>query len=317
MRELLRRTYQASELVTRYPLTFDNDNKRLVFARCDGAGCTGLLDVTRWAVAALPEHIPEASPDISCVPGRFDYAGPSDGVWHVNFADSDLFFGYGTSLFAQDELQCAEHPALAAVREALIRDGHPALTEDDHGPTPVLVMNVERRCAIETSPGVGRPNGLYGNNFAASSAEVVRDAVEVLRPAPRSHILAIAAPTQGRGRYRADEIERITITAFTGFAAAVRETARRWPGLPTEIRTGFWGCGAFGGNRRLLTLLQLFAARLAGVTRVRFYAFDNAGRAEYDAAAYTLARIADNATVAEVLARVDAEAYVWCRGNGT
>ena len=28
-----------------------------------------------------------------------------------------------------------------------------------------------------------------------------------------------------------------------------------------KVRTGFWGCGAFGGNRTLMTLLQLLADR--------------------------------------------------------
>ncbi len=39
--------------------------------------------------------------------------------WWVNFADPHLFVAYGSSLFAQDEIQVAEHPSLGHLREAL------------------------------------------------------------------------------------------------------------------------------------------------------------------------------------------------------
>ena len=44
----------------------------------------------------------------------------------------------------------------------------------------------------------------------------------------------------------------------------------------TMIHTGFWGCGAFGGNRILMTILQSLAADLAGVDIV-FWASDDSG----------------------------------------
>ena len=31
------------------------------------------------------------------------------------------------------------------------------------------------------------------------------------------------------------------------------------------VHTGFWGCGAFGGNRGLMVLLQTMAAQMAGI----------------------------------------------------
>jgi hypothetical protein len=39
---------------------------------------------------------------------------------HVNFADAHLFFGYGSALMAQDELQAAEMPVLCSIREFLL-----------------------------------------------------------------------------------------------------------------------------------------------------------------------------------------------------
>ncbi len=69
-----------------------------------------------------------------------------------------------------------------------------------------------------------------------------------------------------------------------GFVLIARRIISPWPGVPVEVRTGFWGCGAFGGNRHVMTILQLAAARLAGVSRVRFYAFDDAGIATFEQA---------------------------------
>ena len=37
--------------------------------------------------------------------------------WYVNFADADLFVAYHIGLFAQDEIQTAEHPACGAIKE--------------------------------------------------------------------------------------------------------------------------------------------------------------------------------------------------------
>ena len=44
----------------------------------------------------------------------------------------------------------------------------------------------------------------------------------------------------------------------------------------TVIHTGFWGCGAFGGNRQLMTILQSFAADLAKVD-LKFWAVNDSG----------------------------------------
>ena len=66
-------------------------------------------------------------------------------------------------------------------------------------------------------------------------------------------------------------------TAFSGFTAARVESNRIQPGYwQTVIHTGFWGCGAFGGNRVLMTMLQSLAADLAGVEMI-FWAFDDQG----------------------------------------
>ncbi|NJM46519.1 MAG: hypothetical protein HC860_10305 [Alkalinema sp. RU_4_3] len=225
---------------------------------------------------SLPETVTEYQPELIVRSDYFGYEPVEDQQrieWYLNFAHSDLFCAYGGSLFAQDEMQVAEHPALASLREALLAQNISALTVEAGNPTPILIRGVERRCAIATDPSssLGRPYGLYGNNFARAKADVIQQATQVINPPTMTNIIAIEAPVGGYGSYTLDEIRYVLTTAFTGFAAACVESELAQPQSSTVIHTGFWGCGAYGGNRVLMVLLQLLAARLAGVTWLIFH----------------------------------------------
>jgi hypothetical protein len=316
---LVRRTYDAAALHANHPPKLKHPYKRLVFETAVPAGSTlaGTIELTRWAAARLPDALALAPTTCTPMAGHFDYAGDHRGVWHLNFADPNLFIAYGGPLLAQDELQAAEHPALGSIREALIAEKLPAVTEDRTGPTPVLVAGVERRCEILTAPSPARPLGLYGNRFAATPLDVVRDAIRVISPPTITNLIAIAAPGGGRGPYARRDIEMVLVTAFTGFSAAALESRTRWPGVPVEVRTGFWGCGAFGGNRHIMTLLQLLAARLAGLDLLTFYVFDEAGLAAYATGAEHLDQVlALGGSLADVLTRIEARGYAWGYSDG-
>jgi hypothetical protein len=87
-----------------------------------------------------------------------------------------------------------------------------------------------------------------------------------------SNVIAIAAPYPGRGAYDARTIEAILLTAYTGFAAAARESELiGGADAQVAIHTGYWGCGAFAGNRTVMAVLQILAAGTAGVDRVVFH----------------------------------------------
>lgn len=253
----------------------------------DGCPALAEIEVTRWAAHMdNPLSFAESS-QVEIQPNYYDYRPVCDPAtsleWHVNFADSRLFVAYGSTLFAQDEMQVAEHPLLGSVREALLARGLPALTEEAGQPTPVLVRNVERRIAVATdiNAAQGRPRGLYGNRFAEAPFDVVRRATQRIDPPMFSQIIAIAAPCGGRGEYTLGQIERILTTAITAFAAACSETARsRGESCQTVIHTGFWGCGAFGGNRKLMVAAQRLAGWAVGVEALVFHTADEAGAAE-------------------------------------
>jgi hypothetical protein len=318
---LLRRQYDPAQLLAAHPPRLRHPHKQMVFELACPAGASheGTIELTRWA-ATPPASIELAETDVAPVPGHYDYE-TRDALWHVNFADPQPFVAYGSALLAQDELQAAEHPLLGCLREAMVVENQ-ALTVEGGAATPVLVAGVQRRCEIATAPdgAAGRPLGLYGNRFSAASREVVRRAVRVLDPPTHTNLIAMAAPFGGPGPYWPQELEYVLVTAYTGFAAAVAESRRIWPGAPVEVRTGFWGCGAFGGNRHAMTLLQILAARLAAVDRLRFYVFDDAGRANFLAGAADLERVLAASRrgepIADVIDRIADLDYEWGVSDG-
>lgn len=324
---LLRFEMDAEELMRAHPPVLEHPNKRVVFeiACPPGAPARGRLSMSRWAPMALPEGIPDAAGAVVVRPGVFDYE-PFDRAgraveWHLNFADPYLFCAYGGPLLAQDELQVAEHPALASLREALVARGIEPRTVEDGEPTPILVAGVERRCAIDTAPDprAGRPEGLYGNRFAAAPPDVVAGAVRRLEPPTITNVLAVSAPAGGLGAYAHEEIEAVLLTAHTGFRAAVLESARlAGAPRPVVVHTGFWGCGAFGGNRTLMTMLQALAARLAGLQTLVFHAFDEAGVAvAEDALARLEAEVVARAeNVAQAVTCLEAMGFEWGESDG-
>ena len=362
MREpLYRVSFDPQELLREHPPVFRHPHKAKLFEVAyprgaesiggddDGAGG---IEVTRWAghvdePLAMPRGIAtQVWADF------YDYEpADEDGQsveWHVNFADPRLFVAYGSGLFAQDEMQVAEHPLLACVREALLSRGLAAKTSDETGATPVLVKNVERRIEVATNPdaAAGRPMGLYGNRFAAAPIDVVLRATRRIEPPTITHFIAMAAPSGGRGEYTEREIAQVFTTAYTAFAAARGESIRgagpagasagasadssasadraahasSMTAAKTVVHTGFWGCGAFGGNRRLMVALQSLAARAAGVDKLVIYAGDKPGleeaRLALDVADTVAARCGERCTLDTLVGRCAMLGYRWGVSDG-
>lgn len=316
-------SFEAEKLVHDHPPHWRHGNKHLVYeiACSSGFPVQGQVNYARWPKQELPEDLSAPSPFSVCL-GVFAYAAPKEPnvvAWHVNFSDELLFVAYGSSLLAQDELQAAEHPALGSLREYLISKDMAAVTEEDGNPTPVTITGVQRRCVIDTqpNPGAGCPNGLYGNAFAQATEEQVRAVTKSLSPPTISNILAIAAPSGGYGTYSRQQMQQILITAYTGFLAAKAESGRLIQGdSKTVINTGFWGCGAFGGNRRLMTILQCLASEIAGVDIV-FWSTSEAGVKLATDARHWYEKIReDNLTVQCVMDRLVEEKFQWGVSDG-
>ncbi len=312
---LLRRDLAADELMRDFPPRFQHSHKKLIFKRAcpEGTALFGKLVFSRWREIALPERFAASKTILEKRSGAFAYEPePSPTIaWYLNFADRDLFCAYGGRLLAQDELQVLEHPVLGSLREMLVAGGERPVTVEAGRPTPILVMGAERRCAIDTAK-------LYGNRFAKASTDEVLAATRILSPTTITNIIAMEAPSGGRGIYRRSEIEFILATAFTGFSAARIEAERILPNAVVAIHTGFWGCGAYGGHRVLMAALQLLAARLANVDRIIFHTFDRTGGAALEEANTLVDRLArQDERVADSVGAIDALEFAWGVSDGT
>jgi hypothetical protein len=325
--------FEAEALMARHPPQILDANKRLVLELACPAGAkhAGVVEYSRWREIPLPEQLSVPGRcAFECREGFFDYGPPPHGVddWHLNFAAAELFASYGRGAMAQDEMQVAEHPALGALREALLAAGMPTMTVEmrgftPHAPTPILVRGVERRCILDTTPDPmrGRP-GIYGTAFHRASQEVVRSAVTALDPPTRTNALAIEAPSFGRGAYSLKELSFILSTAYSGFRAAMISSrlAQGGAARAVAIHTGFWGCGAYGGNRSIMTMLQRVAAMLAGVDRLIFHAGFGRGVEDHDLAVARLLRhvFRDEADMktGELLDRIVALRLEWGQSDG-
>lgn len=285
----LEREYDVARLMAEHPPRFEHFNKEALFgAATRGRAMEGSLRFTRWAPFALPARVGPLAVEARVVARAFGYGADAPESrrvsWYLNFADPSLFAFYGGGLFAQDEIQVAEHPALGSLRETLVAEGLPARTQDARGATPCLVAGSPRLCAVSTASSEANPRGLYGNWFWIASPASVVAAVRRIEPATASNIVAIAAPRPGFGEYDRETIEEILVTAYSGFRAAVLESARMKEKPEVVIHTGFWGCGAFGGNRVLMCLLQIVAASMAGASAIEFHMLAGAERSSVDEA---------------------------------
>jgi len=270
-------SFDAKTLYKDYPIKWDNPNKQIVFDRCfDSDKIKGKIDFKVWNKTELPTKLSFKEIDFQILNGIFDYKDNSklqnEIHWYLNFADPDLFISYNTDLMAQDEIQVLEHPILGSIREYLLdHDFFPETVDMAGNPTPVTITNVQRFCHVNTiEEEVGFR--VYGNEFSKLQKEQVIKAVKKIDPPTVSHILAMAAPLPKKGFYSESDINYILTTAYTGFFAVKIESAQICPGKRVYVNTGFWGCGAFGGNKFLMTLLQILVAELAGVNLL-FYTF--------------------------------------------
>jgi hypothetical protein len=320
-----RTRFDAASLMREHPPRFKLAHKRLVYERAMATGAPrGSIAYSRWDEPSLPTLLSDVAPRVDLRDDVFGYEPEADGVvpWYLNFAHTILFVAYGGPLLAQDELQVLEHPALGSLREVLVPGtdvGLRPVTREDGRATPVLITGVERRCALATDVDLeaGRPLGLYGNRFARASADTVLRSLRVLDPPTRSNLVALEAPPGGAGRYTRDDIARALLTAHAGFAAVREESWAMAPDAAVVLHTGHWGTGAYGGDRVLMAMVQLLAARMAGIERVVFHTVSAEGVAP---AREAIERV-DNLTsrtrdVPRIVDALDAMGFVWGSSDG-
>ena len=287
--------FDANKLVAEHPPVITDRNKFVVFklGLSKHHAESPSIGYSRWTQVDLPNYVNKT--DIELIYQNEYFSYPSSTAvcieWHLNFAHEDVFGFYGGSLFAQDEMQVAEHPVLGCLREALLDLEIDRTTVQNGQATPILVTGVERRCKVATDrdAAAGRPYGLYGSEFQGASEEAIKRATTVLDPPTKSNIIAMESPPPDFGLYTREQIKFILASAITGFSAAVNLSRRVKKDAKVSIHTGYWGCGAYGGNRELMPLLQIIAAYCADVDILHFHTGGDSGG--YVAALQTLEEI--------------------------
>lgn len=241
-----------------------------------------------------------------------------ENEWWLNFTGRSLYIAYSGSLFAQEEIQVVEHPDLAHLKEYLStayasyppNKSNPTQARFHHRAYPVLIRGVEQRCKIVDLPSI------YGSRFADATFEQLSKAVEVVVPKKKkTNIICMTGLSSGTGTYQLGEILDLYQTAFTAFSGAKNESTE-----PEEcvIHTGHWGCGVFGGNKELITLIQQIAAMHAGIKKLVYHTFNEKGNVAYLAALEKRKNWISEGIVDihAFLSRLYDENYQWCTMDG-
>ncbi|MDP1836397.1 MAG: hypothetical protein Q8K75_10795 [Chlamydiales bacterium] len=242
---------------------------------------SGNLEYTQFSVAN--ESILNVTSDVIRPEGilreyrcPFDYKDVSGHfTCTANFADMGLFKYWKHHFFAQDEVQVAEHPDLGRLQAHLSGFISSPQTETRGGnPAPWLVKGVKRHGIIDTKK-------LYGAKqlLSVSESYIKRNTTRIGRPTTSNILTITAIPLRRNGLYSSHEILKSFLAAYTAFKGAKQEAARL--GKPLALQTGNWGSGAFGNDAKLMAVIQILAARCAGVDRLDYYTYDAAGHKAY------------------------------------
>jgi len=237
------------------------------------------------------------------------------------------------SLFAQDEIQVAEHPALGHLviklrKKEMEGDFVVPKTRMEGRPTPILIRGIERRVQVNVDMNAreGRPRGLYGNMFSSAPIEVIKRASVPIVPPTITHMICMAALGHGNNEYTHQQIVDLFTTAFTSFKAAKIESTlnlnseKEGPITPkVVVHTGNWGTGAFGGSKPLIAAIQCSAALCAGVDELVYHTFNEEGTRGYEEGFKFFQELVEDGEglqMEDFISRVVDKGYRWGVGDG-
>jgi hypothetical protein len=220
-----------------------------------------------------------------------------------------LFKYWYNSNFAQDEIQTAEHPDLARIAVDL---DYPSCWQK-----PCLISNAKRACAI---------NGLseiYGWKFSDSPLDALKKHVVPFdtNSMTKTNILVMAAlqisGNQTCKQYSVMDIVTLFKTSYSAFRLVVLAKKKF---KKIIVNTGNWGCGSFGNNYRLIAIIQILAACLAGLNELNYYTFDEHAHLEYHKAKEWIVHnieLTKVKTVGDVVSIIHGGNFIYGESNGT
>lgn len=272
-------TVGFQELIENYPPKYESERKKQAFSNAlrfhrgdigEVSICRIIPDRTTIKCTSLEKKPLKLTVDEEF----YDYTktkADSD-IWFVNFADPVLFVAYDSDMFAQDEIQTLEMPLLASCCLYLDEKKYKGLvtrTNIEGVPTPYLFRNIPYWISVNTKPLLkdGSSGNIYGNAFMYADDEEIEAGISTFEEDVRCNILAMAAPEGGVGRYEREELRELLYTLLCSFSA-VRKQSK----VKAVIHSGNWGCGAFGGNKELMYLAQMYAASVCGIDELVLHA---------------------------------------------
>ena len=143
-----------------------------------------------------------------------------------------------------------------------------------------------------------------------ASDEEIEAGIRTFEGDVRCNVLAMAAP-EGRGgtyRYVRSELEELMKTVLCSFSAVRDQSSGR-----AVIHTGNWGCGAFGGNKELMYLAQMYAASVCGIDELVFHAVDEE---ILDRAKRVYEQLPDSIGFSDIVGYLLARGYYWGISDG-
>ena len=244
----------------------------------------------------------------------YDYRKTRAGedTWFVNFADPQLFVAAEGALFAQDEIQTLEMPLLAAFRRYIDSNhigGFAPYTLYSGNPTPYLIKNVPYWIKVDSRPLLrnGTRGNIYGSNLLTAIDKEIEAGIRTVDGEYRVNVLAIAAPGNGFGKYKADEISLVVRTLLCAFCAVSAQSSGK-----VVIHSGNWGCGAFCGNPELMYLAQMYAASVCGIDELVLH--DT--KPEVEDSIQELKRMRDGMKLSDVVENLYSKGYEWKESDG-
>ncbi|GEM_PF-1065460 len=298
LRTLCAKTLSYQELLIHHLPCFSMKRKRDIFEKAlqvhkntEGQLCVTRCTFEFGSIENNNLQFKNHDIQIKTEDGYFNYAAdtssPRRSVWYLNFADPNVFAFWNSTLFAQDEIQTLEHPLLCALRDYMEQHAgedddtfYPCTMTEYHRhapspvPTPILVENVPQWISVNTRPRLadGTMANIYGNHFKNAHQEAVDAGLKVVEDNIKTNILAIAAFGYSSGEYSKADIEYTLKAALAGFAQAAKIALNEQK--DAAIHTGNWGCGAFGGNKEFMYIVQLIAASAVGISEIVFHGID-------------------------------------------
>ncbi|WP_420421866.1 hypothetical protein [Simkania sp.] len=194
--------------------------------------------------------------------GHFSYPDSKEHQeeWTANFSTPELFSHCLSGDLTQDELQVMEHPGLYHIKRKIDEKPEMGTLKGDE---ISLITGAKRH-------GVFLAKYCYGKGFASRPIEDVQGYAFKLDEA-ESRLFCMSAPPVSLEKvgkpYEKEDLEALFYRSYHAFSK-IRVLAK-----PQKVRihTGNWGCGVSGHNPRVVALMQVAAAHLAGIDVFEYY----------------------------------------------